>query len=287
MSLALTGIDNFVVLAEAWGMPSRAWNPLTGFPGKGCAVGVKQCWAARRQKSFEPTYWPERAEKIRHIRKPSIVVCNYMGEPFSSNYRVPMPGGKFAPPFRYENTYCIEDVLWYQRLVACSQHTYFWLSKHPERYADFDWPDGTCLGTTVNTPDELRRIDALIYHKLRHPQHHIYVYLEPLLGDWWEEDSTGRYLRMHMPGIIPKKAPKLPAKELLKLKLWHPSTKFNWVIIGGKSRNTLPEVEIHKESVAAVVATCELLGIPVFCKRNLELVFKDEFDSLPREVPKR
>jgi len=270
MSLGLTKIGNFVVLAEAWKMRALAWNPLTGCTGEGCAVDSKNCWAARRQKSFNPTYWPERAEKILHVRKPSIIVCNYLGEMFSAGW------GKHQ--FRQiergssliQKDYAIERVLQFQRQAP--QHTYFWLSKHPERYADFDWPEGTWLGTTVNTiPSPIVNSDMQRSYELRGvlrplgepPRNHLrgYVYFEPLLGDWdfpIHRDILSNGLRF-----------------------------IDWVIIGGKSRGTLPGVEIHKESVAAVVAACEYLGIPVFCRDNLKPVFGAEFDSLPREVPKK
>ena len=259
MSLGLTKIDNFVVLAEAWGIPARPWNPLTGCTGEGCAVGPKNCWAARRQKSFNPTYWPERAEKILHVRDSSIIVCNYMGEIFSveyGGYRLRQEG----PGKVIGNEVALARIINYQ--YHNPQHIYFWLTKHPERYADFDWPDGTWLGTTVNQRKDLDRICKLSLLKKDIKR---YVYFEPLLGEWISYKDM-----LASPPIIGG------------------SLKYiDWVIIGGKSRGTLPGIEIHKESVAAVVATCELLGIPVFCKDNLKPVFKDEFDSLPREVPKK
>lgn len=255
MSLAPTKIDNFVALSEAWGMRALAWNPLTGCTGKDCAIGVKNCWAARRQKSFAPTYWPSRAEKVLHIRKSSIIVCNYLGESFVDRWRfVETANGGYGCC----NKYAVDEVLKYQR--QASQHTYFWLSKHPELYDKFDWPDGTWLGTTLNKPIKigdkitpLFRVEANIK---------TYLYIEPILTKDWTGIFQKAFLKWGL-GVY----------------------NLDWVIIGGKSRGTLPGVKIHKESVAAVVATCELLGIPVFCKNNLKPVFKAEFDSLPREVP--
>jgi len=248
MSLALTKIDNFVVLAKAWGMRALAWNPLTGCTGEDCAIGPKNCWAARRQKSFTPTYWPKRAEKILHVRKPSIIVCNYLGEIF--------PGCQFRQIERgsaaIKNEDAIAQLIDFMRQAP--QHTYFWLSKHPEQYDKFDWPDGTWLGTTCNTSDDLGRLEILMKfvkaHNLKGD-----VYLEPLMGKW----SWGNFARIF---------------ELTP----------DWLIGGGWSQGH-GEVEIISMERLYMEWASSIISFPVFVKDNMPP--NPLNDEWPREVPGR
>jgi len=52
----------------------------------------------------------------------------------------------------------INEIIEYCRLFT---HTFFFLTKNPERYANFDWPKNCRLGATITNIKDLWRIDTM------------------------------------------------------------------------------------------------------------------------------
>ena len=121
------------------------WNPVVG-----CLIGCWYCWARKFNYRFNkeseftvPKFFPNRLQRPGLIRKPSkIFVCS-MGDIFS-------PGVK-------------DD--WIRQILEVVQenpdHTFQFLTKRPQRYAEFDFPRNVWLGTSISTHHDFWRLMQL------------------------------------------------------------------------------------------------------------------------------
>jgi len=113
----------------------RTWNPVTG-----CRHGCGYCYArsmARRfgrdekTRRFEPQFKPERLSQPLRVRKPEkIFVCS-----------VSDLMGRWVPAAWIKSVLHVVEM--------CPRHTFQCLTKNPERYNEFDWPENAWLGATT------------------------------------------------------------------------------------------------------------------------------------------
>lgn len=141
------------------------WNPITG-----CLHGCEYCYARKisaRFKTafpngFEPTFHQERLREPFAVKKPSKVFTVSMGDMFGEW----VPDEWIIPIF--------------QVMGACKQHTFQILTKNPgkiNRVVSGDmFSPNVWLGTSVESPSALRRIDEL----RKVPQFKKFVSFEPL-----------------------------------------------------------------------------------------------------------
>jgi len=192
------------------------WNVIVG-----CLTGCPFCYARRQAKRFkhrcqkcylfEPHFHAERLEEPLRVKKPSkIFVCS-MGEPF----------GPWVP------REWINQILNIVR--RCSQHIFQFLTKSPAGAKGYTFPANCWIGTSVDRPEALGRIDML--REVIAPLH--FVSFEPLLGPIGVLDLRG----------------------------------IDWVIIGAQTgpRAVKPDARW----IAEIIAACRHASVPVFLKNNL------------------
>jgi len=137
-------------------------NPIKGL----CKGGCWYCYARRMYQRFkwpqEVTYRPEELDKIAQIKEPSrIFVCS-THDLF----------GEWIPDKWIFNIIT--------KLQNYPQHTFLLLTKNPKRYLDFTFRDNFWLGTTVDTKDNIERINYL--RKLKN-NNIKFISFEPLLTE--------------------------------------------------------------------------------------------------------
>jgi protein gp37 len=163
---------------------NATWNPMTGCTG--ISAGCDHCYArtvaqrrtrdvylgmlpvkdtpANREDPFAPRFWPERLRQPLSWRKPKRVFVNSMSDVFHAHFTLDMIRRVF-------------DVM-----NEASQHQFQLLTKRPERvlrFADrFTWSENIWLGTSVESMDVAKRVDAL----REVPAAIRFISAEPLLG---------------------------------------------------------------------------------------------------------
>lgn len=149
-------------------VPSRgfydyAWNPITG-----CKHGCDYCYARRifnqRRESFDPTFHQERLVEPANEKKASVI--------FVGCYADVMGGWVPAE--------------WIQQVIdsLVDWHTFIFITKNPERYREFSFPDNVYLGVTVESPDKLWRFDEI------QSPNKTFASIEPIMDDFTGVDLS-------------------------------------------------------------------------------------------------
>jgi protein gp37 len=151
-----------------------SWNPIVG-----CQIGCKYCWARpyfnfRFGDSGSRFDVPELKsyrlkEPYQRKKQTKIFVCD-MGDIFS-------PGVKDE---------WIEQVI--QVVRENRHHTFQFLTKRPERYRDFSWPENVWLGATVESASKAYRIKELLSCGCKFAS---FVVVEPLMSSMQSVDFSG------------------------------------------------------------------------------------------------
>jgi len=110
---------------------------------------------------YDPTFYPHRLNEPFKITTPSKVFVVDVGDLF----------GEWVP------AEWIEQVLDVVR--RCPHHTFQFLTKNPNRYLEYEFPDNSWVGTTVNSDQDALRAEIL--KKVPAPVR--YLSIEPLLGE--------------------------------------------------------------------------------------------------------
>ncbi len=191
------------------------WNPVTG-----CLNTCWYCYVRRMEEKYGysrlPQFHEDRLQAPRTARPGSrILVCS--------------TADLFAPWIPDEWITRVREVV-----LTRSDVTFQFLTKFPERYARWGWPWYCWLGTTVESPEHVDRLEALArLPNLR------FVSFEPLLDDV---------------------APGLQAGMMAQLK---------WIIIGaitgGRREAYLP----HRTWITGLIEVADRAGTSVFLKDNL------------------
>ncbi|MCL4473542.1 MAG: phage Gp37/Gp68 family protein [Actinobacteria bacterium] len=182
-------------------------------------------WAAQRGcpdcQAFRPHWHPEMLEKPLGWKKPRHIFVQSMGD-------------LFHPETPTEH---IEAVL--EVAEHCPQHTFIFLTKCPESYQLFRFPENSLIGATATDQDSWERaILGLAHHSLS-----VACDLRP---------SFGRYF--------------ISAEPLLGQIKPNAISGLSWLIIGADSNRgaALPDVPWGNDLVEAA----EKVGVPVFVKNN-------------------
>ncbi len=204
---------------------SIGWADYTVNPIKGlCKHACPYCYARPLYKRFhwDPEIIFKRAEmwNVPHPKTPSrIFVC-------STHDMM----GLWIPD------------RWVQTIVDETYpfHTYFFLSKNPSRYRNFDWPSNCWLGTSITCPAELDRLNDLYNARINNPDIKLFVSFEPVLEEI---------------GLLPAH-----------------TNNLDWAIIGGLT----PE-PVHKtEWIERLLKPLDAVHVPVYIKKNARYPLKRE-----------
>jgi protein gp37 len=189
-----------------------SWNPVTG-----CRRGCKYCYArgaARRfGKTFEPELHPDRLDQPQRRKAPAkIFVCSM--------------ADLFGPWVPNDWIFSVIDAA-----SRARRHTFQFLTKYPERLADFAFPKNAWVGVSAtNFADSdraaiaMRRIKATVK----------FMSAEPMLG--------------HV-GIFHS---------------WRP----DWLIIG-RQTGPGPQPAPPEGAVEHLTLSADTFGVPVFHKPSL------------------
>jgi protein gp37 len=141
------------------------WNPVTG-----CLHGCEYCYARRIAERFKgkafpegfaPTFYPNRLDEPKKLKKPSRIFVVSMGDLF---------GGWVSP-------------VWINRILRvaeeCPQHTFIFLTKNPTGMRGYNFLDNCWCGTSIENQEATKkRIPELL--KVSAPVR--LVSIEPMLG---------------------------------------------------------------------------------------------------------
>jgi protein gp37 len=183
-------------------------------------------------QSFEPTFHSNRLDAPRNTPLPKkgntrVFVCS-MGE-------------LFGPWIRDEWIERIFESVW-----ANPQWTFLFLTKHPGRLPELDWPPNAWIGATIDRQERIEAVTAA-FEELRSTierRNKFFISCEPLLEN----------LELY--------------PSLMK--------KLDWIIVGALSKGKI-KVQPKTEWVENILDNARYYEVPVWFKDNL--VFR------PQEVP--
>ncbi len=235
-----------------WNFASGCGNNVEGK----CRGGGFNCWAylitqrfaGRYPNGFKPTIYPEALLSPLYLKKPSRILCAFMGDLFWEcpefdpnrviNRRDLFPDGTIRaeavgigiPPFDK-----LADVV-KAVIRACPQHTFLCLTKQAQNLPTWSpFPDNCYVGITVTKPE----------------------FLIPALDAFDSIQCSTRYLSIE---------PMLAAFDVPDLSLLLAGS-VDWVILGSQTKPTVyPKIEWVRE----IVEACDKAGTKVFLKENLK-----------------
>lgn len=191
------------------------WNPISG-----CLHGCSYCYMRRMEKRFpgimEPKFHEGRISEPLKLKRPSRIFVGSSGD---------MWGDWVSEKY----------INWVLDVAAfCPRHTFFFLTKNPNRYSKFtDYTENMWFGTTVDGRSKtLSNINDLLIATNGHCIVNRFVSFEPLLS-------------------------KIECPNLFGLK---------WIIIGGDS--TKGAKKPPKEWADTIIEEARRFNIPVWVKDN-------------------
>lgn len=198
------------------------WNPITG-----CLNGCFYCYARRISNRFvghfKPTFHKDRLEQPFKVKKPSFIFADSMGDFWDKGVKQEW-----------------RDRV-YKMMNSTPRHTYFLLTKQPQRIRDVKKIPYNCfVGVSVTCFKDRWRVGELI-SKI---QMHTFVSVEPLL-----DNTISSYF------FLP-----------------------DWIILGfitGVKNGFKP----NKGTVQEIIRMCKKLNKPLFIKNNVG--WKDEIKQYP------
>mgnify|MGYP001616408686 CR=1 FL=1 len=238
---------------------------------------MASCWAegmSRRQRQdfHNPHLIPELLLAPLSIKKPSIILVNFMGDlggdwvnPEAPVYQ--LDGNElsvFSLTDRHGNKlFKLRDII-FRVIAARPEHTFIFLTKNPKGFIPWgNFPDNAWVGATVCNERMFKDACSIF---IRVKAKHKWLSIEPLLesisnGVTVEPDPTQR-----------RPDNKDNVKDIL---YFLKDTGIDFVVIGGQTRPTvMPKIEWVKE----IVQAADKAGIKVWLKDNLwEMLTENDF----------
>jgi len=222
-----------------WNFASGCGNNIDGK----CKSGGFKCWAysiSQRFKNhypngFKPTIYPEALLSPLYLKKPSRILCAFMGDLFwgCSEFDPVRKIHSTMPSRKASITMSLNGWI-FTTIKQCPQHTFLFLTKKPQNLNEFSpFPDNCWVGGTVTNWDML---PDTLYNLKQLGNTTTFISFEPLLE------------------FIP-----IDGLNLVKHLI-------NWVIIGSQTQPYKPP---KIEWVREIIEACDKAGIPVFLKNNL------------------
>ena len=195
------------------------WCSMTFNPVIGCKNNCSYCYARKINDRFKfienwnIPEWREKSFNKKFPKKPQRIFVGSMSEIY------------------YWNEEWIERVI--EKVKEYPQHTFQFLTKFPEVYLKWKFPENCWLGITIT---KQKSYDYLEYQKFKisNPNNLKFVSFEPLLNE-----------------------------VVINLE------NIDWVIIGAETGNRKGKVIPNLDWVLEIVRYCEHNKIPVYIKDNL------------------
>jgi len=235
----------------AWNFASGCGNNIDGK----CKAGNFNCWAYsivqrfpdHYPNGFNPTVYPEALLSPLYLKKPSRILCAFMGDlfwdcpefnPYTQNIRVNYPFGGVT-------TDSLKGHL-YRVIRARPEHTFLFLTKQPQNLPQWSpFPSNVWLGVSAcNASDaiEANKYIAKIQAKVK------YLSIEPM--QYWRLSAET------IQGII---------------------SYYHWVILGAQTRPYRPPAI---QDIRKIVEACDKADVKVFLKKNLwECLYTETWDD--------
>jgi len=189
----------------------HTWNPVWG-----CKNSCPYCYARRLAKRFNKDFKPHFVEKNFNMQ-------------FSAMDRI----GRVFVNSMSDIAYWKEE--WMEKVLAKIRenlgYNFLFLTKHPEIYYDYFWPENTWLGVTATTNDELR-LAYLVLLNTSLEENLVFVSIEPILEPIEAHDWIGGW---------------------------------DWLIVGAETGNRKGKVIPEKEWIDPLLS----FKIPIFMKDSL------------------
>jgi len=133
------------------------------------------------------------------------------------------------------------------RIKLYPQHTFQFLTKFPDIYLRYEFPNNCWLGITVTKDIDLNGV-TFLQNAYRHSNNIEFISFEPLLN-------------------------KIVFLSILNY--------FDWVIIGAETGNRKGKIIPKKEWVEDIVGYCRYKNIPVYLKDSLKNIYPVEIKEFP------
>ena len=228
-------------------MNKIGWCSITFNPVWGCKNHCEYCYARGIAKRFGGVRfteeWKYRTEHnmdaTRFKLQNSLDLINFKPTFLHSQFEKRLPRkpqrvfvGSMSEIYYWEPEW-IEMVI--EKVKEYPQHTFQFLTKHPQVYLNYDFPDNCWLGTTITTNIDAEYISN--FHKIGVVKGNIYFYsIEPILCQ-----ISPRYLE----GV-------------------------DWVIIGAETGNRKGKVIPNLEWVNDIINYCRKNDISVYVKDSIK-----------------
>ena len=121
------------------------------------------------------------------------------------------------------------DIL--NKMKECPQHTFQILSKRPERYSRFEYPNNVWLGTSITTTEDKYRVTDLLNFNSKNVK---FISIEPIHE---------------------------------RIDFWF--SKINWIIVGAETGSRKNKIIPEKKWIESILKNARAENIPVFIKDNV------------------
>ena len=212
------------------GWCNTTWNPVIG-----CKNNCSYCYARRMNTRFRfVKFWNEPEWKEDSFRK-----------------IFPKKSQKIFVGSISEIYYW--DEVWIQKVIDKTkkypQHTFIFLTKFPEVYKGWVFPENCWLGVTVTKKDDIKK-DSLDHLNDSHLFKKTFISFEPLLEEINPNDYIG---------------------------FWD----IDWVIIGAETGNRKGKIIPKKEWIVNIVNYFKEASIPVYLKDSLKNIYPEKIKMFP------
>lgn len=134
------------------------------------------------------------------------------------------------------------------RILCYPQHIFQFLTRHPDIYLKYNFPDNCWLGITITKEDDINKNDwRYFYENTKY-----FISFEPLLED---------------------------VNSLLKFLNY---SNISWVIVGAETGNRKDKIIPKKEWIEDIVEYCRRLNIPIYLKDSLKNIYPVEIKEFPK-----
>jgi len=206
------------------------WCSMTFNPVIGCKNNCIYCYARRINNRFKfienwnKPEWKENNFRKKFPKKPQRIFVGSMSEIY------------------------YWELLWMNKVInkikQYPQHIFQFLTKFPDAYIDWNFPDNCWLGVTITNNESMHSIEALIGKK--------FISIEPILED-------------------------IDIKNLDFIPI-----KLSWVIVGAETGNRKDKIIPKIEWIHKIVNYCRDRDIPVYLKDSLKDIYPVEIKEFPK-----